>query len=271
MRHIGQIRYCFQRLQAFQDTLVMTLAFTTIGMYAYRYIKLKILVESLASEKLNAYFNIEEVIQMEWWSCLTTGLWCSQNMIHLIDVFHFNSHIRVFYYTILYAMDYIIICILLTIIFLISFSMAFHFIIGQDNFLFGNFILAYIEVFAIPFTGKPNMEFTYGTIPSMVPYMLFTFYGYTYRFMITSMFSVIMVNSYHRARIRILHHSFKYSVVLYIRERIFNNAIKYDENRLLPKELPKLDGDLKREREEAAIEEEAVVEATTKGKKGKKK
>lgn len=248
-------------------------------MYGYRFVKLKILVESIASEKLNQYFNMEEVIAMEWWSGLTTGLWCSQNMIHLIDVFHFNSHIRIFYYAIMYALHYINICIALAIIFLISFSTAFHFIMGQDNLLFSNFWLAYIEVFAIPFSGHPTMEFDYGTGPSMIPYMLFTFYGYTYRFLITNMFSIVLVNSYHRARMRIYKQTFKYSIVLYIKERMLNKPIKFDDDRLMCRDLPGLSGDIARLRKEkeAAIAEEAknVAEEAAKGtstdKKGKKK
>lgn len=239
-QHLHQVKRCFHNLQAFQDTIVIILATTTCAMYAYRYVKLTYLISEFNRTPNNDYFNMEEIIVVEYWSMITTALWCSQNMIHLIDIGSFNSHIRIFYYTILYAMHYIVICIVLSSIFLISFSTAFHFIIGQENYLFHSFILAYVEVFAIPFNGHPNLEITYTTWPNLVPYFLFSFYGYTYRFLVNAMFAVVLVNSYHRARIRTYLQVFKYTVFHYIKERVLKGKNKFDMDRMLPKrKLPK--------------------------------
>lgn len=270
MRHIGSVRYCLMRMGATQETIILILCCTTLGMYAYRFIRMKQLVEQVGSHRNNQYWNIEDVIALEWWSGLTTGLWCSQNLLHLIDVFHFNSHIRIFYYALLYALDYLNISIALSCLFLVSFSTAFHFIMGQDNNLFNNFWLAYIETFSIPFTGKPNMEFEYGDIPSMIPYILFTFYGYTYRFLIVNLFNVVLINSYHRARIRIMSLNFKYSLMLYLKERVFGLKIELDADRALPVAVQaKIDEKLlEKEIADGAI---LVEDDENTGKKGKKK
>lgn len=233
-RHIFQIKRFLVNVQAFQDTLIMICAIATLTMYAYRSIRIKQLLELISRSKFNKFQNFDEVISLEWWSNLTTGIWCSQNLLHLIDVFHFNSHIRIFYYTLLYALEYIHMCICLTILFLVSFSTAFHYIIGQENYLYHQIFLSYIQMFATPFTGYPTMEFEYTNFLSMIPYCIWTYYGYTFRFMVTTMFCIVLNNSYHRARLRLFNQNFKYSINLYLKERVFNGKIGFDGPRMVP-------------------------------------
>lgn len=230
------------------------LAVSTCGLYAYRYVRLTYLISIFIATRNNEYFNMDEVVVIEYWSVVTTALWCSQNMIRLVDIGSFNSHIRVFYYTILYAMDYIVICIVLSSIFLVSFSTTFHFIIGQENHLFHSIWAAYFQVFAIPFAGKPTMEFQYAEKTSYIPYFIFSFYGYTYRFLIVNMFAVVLVNSYHRGRIRTRLEVFRYTILDYLKERIFRRLNKFDLDRMVLINTRPKDVDL------CYVEPEGVVE-----------
>lgn len=262
IRHAGQVRRCLTNLQAFQDTIVIILAFTTVGTYVYRYIRLQVLVEELGRTKRNEYMNMEDVIVVEWWSHLTTGLWCSQNLIRLIDVWNFNPHVRVLYFAVLCAMQYILSCVVLSLIFLMSFSTIFYFIVGQYNFLYHHFALAYLQVFGMPFSGHSTLEFEYGSWPNMIPYYIWSFYGFTYRFLIVTMFSVVLVNSYHQARRRIQLMCWKYTLWLYIKERYLRKKILYDGARCLPKRAVRFAG-IKSDSEEENVSEETTEEETS--------
>lgn len=231
MRHIHQVKYCLFRLQAFQDTLVMCLTVSTLVIYALRFIKCLYRIDTIYQNKLNVFVSMDDILHLEYWSKVTTGLLCSQNLIHIIDVGHTNKHLRIFYFMFVYAMEYIVICIAFTCIFLISFSTAFHFIIGQENVMYHSFLLAYVQTFNLPFAGTPSINFQYGTIPTLIPYVIFTFYGYTFRFLICQMFSVVLVNSYHRARMRLHKMFFDYSLWEFTKERIFNREIRLDADR----------------------------------------
>lgn len=233
VRHAHQMKYCLFRLQAFQDTLVICLTVTTMASYAYRFVLSKVLVEKIHSSPLNQYISMDRLLLFEYFSKITTGLLCWQNLVHLIDLGHATPWIRIFYYMLVYAMEYILICIVLTIIFLISFSTAFHFILGQDNFLFHHFWLSYIQTFAVPFSARASIEFEYRSVTTLIPYVIFTFYGYTFRFLICNMFSVVLVNSYHRARLRLGKQCFKYTLRQFFKERVFGGVIPFDKPRIV--------------------------------------
>lgn len=207
----------------------MFLCITTLILYALRFIGFRDMLAEFEALKLNRFISMDHLISLEYWSIITTGLLCSQNLSHLVDILHGNKHVRIFYFMILYAMSPLVICVALTLIFLISFSCCFHFMVGHQNEMYRSLLLAYVETFALPFSSPtPTIKFKFETIPTLIPYWVFTFYGYTFRFLISNMFSVVMVNSYHRARFRLYRHCFQYSLGLYIKERILGHAIIYD-------------------------------------------